>query len=116
MLTWMTALALTTAFQNDRPSADDRVDEPLDVQQLFVPFDQIDKFRDPTTSYQSMNYDAFLALLRSADAAWKARRFIGPTTGAITGRVDLEERRVFGTSTWSFPKGHGGSVELRPTM
>jgi hypothetical protein len=114
MLAWMTVLACLAAQQDAVPNADRKSDEPLDVQQMFVPFDQIDKFRDPTISYQSMGYRAFLELLRSADAAWKSRRFVGPTAGTITGRVDVGERRVFGTSTWSFPKGHAGSVELRP--
>src|SRR5262245_49148241 len=110
MLAWMTALAGLAFCQDVRP--DRRSDDPLDVQQMVVPAGQIDKFRDPTTPYQSMRYDEFLELLRSADAAWKARRFVGPTSGTIAGRVDLDERRIFGTSTWSFPKGHNGSVEL----
>jgi hypothetical protein len=114
MLAWMTALAWLAVCQESRPGADRHADDPLDVPQMFVPFDQIDKFRDPTATYQSMRYDEFLELLRSADAAWRARRFVGPTAGTITGRVDLDERRVFGTSTWSFPKGHNGSVELWP--
>jgi hypothetical protein len=112
---WVSALlGWMIAFQDARPAADRRPDDALDVRQMFVPSGHVEKFRDPTSTYQTMRYDDFLDLLRSADAALKARRFVGPTSGSLSGRVDVDGRRVVGTSAWSFPKAHNGEVELRP--
>jgi hypothetical protein len=108
------ALAVATLSLGWQDAPKDRVDDALGMRQLFVPFDQIEKFRDPASTYQTMRYDAFLDLLRSAEAALRSRRFIGPSAGTLTGRVDPEGRRIVGTSAWSFPKGHSGVVELRP--
>ena len=114
MLCCLAAIAWLSAFQDARPESSRRGDDPTDVRQMFVPTEHIEKFRDPETTYQTMRYDAFLDLLRAADAALRSRRFVGPAAGSISGRVDPDGRRVVGTSTWSFPKGHNGSVELWP--
>src|SRR5262245_59858114 len=110
----LSVLAISILSEAWQEAPADRADDPLGMRQLFVPGDQLEKFRDPASTYQTMRYDAFLELLRSAESALRARRFIGPSAGTLTGRVDPESRRIVGTSAWSFPKGHSGTVELRP--
>ncbi|HVJ83511.1 MAG TPA: hypothetical protein VNC50_20770, partial [Planctomycetia bacterium] len=91
-----------------------RTSSDVDIRELFVPADELGRFRDPKTVYHLVSRPDLDALLKLHALAQRQARHRTPRSAKISARVDAAAGRIVGTSRYVFGADRPARVELAP--